>query len=84
MAGSRIHVKVPKEFKQLNSDQVTERWGKGPYPDVAWRNEGTEELLAVRFGEAKLKKGEYADMRDALVKAYAAGSKEIIWKEKEL
>jgi hypothetical protein len=82
MAGGGVQFRLTPAFRPLNRAEMQERWGAGPYPDVAWKTkEGV--LISVRFGEMDLDRGSLRTLLDPLVGAYTQSRKGIRWRSKK-
>jgi hypothetical protein len=83
MAGGGVQFRLTPAFRPLNRAEMQERWGTGPYPDVAWATEGGI-LMSVRFGEMDLDRAALRGLLDPLVRAYTRSRKGIRWRSKKV
>lgn len=80
MAGGGITFTLSPEFAPLDADQMRERWGDGPYPDVAWESAQGKLLVSARFGEVDASSDHLKALQAPLEAAYAQSAKGFTWK----
>lgn len=80
MAGGGVTFRLSPDFAPLDADQMRERWGDGPYPDVAWESGEGKLLVSARFGEVDTTADELKSLQEPLEAAYAQSAKNIVWK----
>jgi hypothetical protein len=84
IAGGRVKCILPSGYLPLSLQQIKERWGSGPAPDVAWSDSTGNITVAVRFGEAQLTVQGMESFKAGVESAYARSVPGIQWHRREL
>lgn len=83
IAGGRVTFQLPAGYLPLSLQQIKERWGSGPAPDVAWSDAAGSVTVAVRFGEAQLTVDGMQNFKAGVESAYARSVPGIQWHRRE-
>jgi hypothetical protein len=70
---------VPHGFLILKGSDIQTRWGRAPYPDVAWEDPISRVVVALRFGEIDLAPQGLEDLKPELEAAYQESVPGLVW-----
>jgi hypothetical protein len=79
IAAGRVSLMVPHGFLILKGSDIQTRWGRAPYPDVAWEDPISRVVVALRFGEIDLAPQGLEDLKPELEAAYQESVPGLVW-----
>lgn len=79
IAGGRVSFMVPHGFAVLKSSDIQTRWGRAPFPDVAWEDSVSRVVVALRFADLDLAPTDLEQLKPELEAAYEESVPGIVW-----